>query len=181
MCPSLTEIGKSGVSCRSLDEGLHDSRGVLDRLLGVASPYACGFRRGIGSVLPTHITEAEINELIFRTTARLFSETSLGLGSSIRTVSTSNHVFRVVLGANTWPVVMPELGGYMGRDALVTHEGEDIILQLTDPHNDGKRIPVPKSVMREVERRKSPVDVEMNVTKPDGPWWFVDDCLTGNG
>jgi hypothetical protein len=178
LCPSYAQAGQRGEECRTLDEGLHDSRGILDRLRGVGSPYACGFERQAAKVELARISESEADRLATHIRQKLFSpDAKLGPGSSITTSGADSYVFQATAGATRWPVLEPKLGGFVGHDAVVTYDGEQVLLELTDPINKGAKVPVPPSAIRELQRRTGPVELEMHLAKPGGPWWFVDGCL----
>jgi hypothetical protein len=178
LCPSYAKAGQRGDECRTLDEGLHDSRGILDRIRGVGSPYACGFERQAAKVELARISESEADRLATRIRQQLFPmDAKLGPGSSITTSGSDSYVFHAKAGATKWPVLEPKLGGFVGHDAVVTYDGEQVLLELTDPINKGSKVPVPPSAIRELQRRNAPVELEMHLAKPGGPWWFVDGCL----
>lgn len=177
LCPRLEETQERNVKCRTIDEGVHDSRGLLDQMLGVGSPYACGFQRRVAKRERAPITVDQAKALSAHIRARFFSESSIGPGSMIRSVETGNYVFQASLALDTWLVVQPELGGFAGHHASVTYQSDGAILKLTDPHNYGSHFIVPQKVVQEISRHDTPVEVEANLLKPNGPWWFVDGCL----
>ena len=178
LCPSLSRTGQTGGDCRTLDEGLHDSRGVLDRLRGVGSPYACGFKRPDKRVEVAPITEAEAEELVARIRASVLSpNASLGPASDITKSQTQNYVFRAAAQTTRWIVVYPKVEGYEGYEAIITRTPDGRMLELADRRNAGKKFPIPANVFRELERRQAPADVELHLAMPGGPWWFVDGCI----
>lgn len=178
-CPELTQKGKPGGNCRTLDEGLHDSRGLLDLMLGVDSPYQCGFKRKVAKIIPTRLTDSEADRLVTQIRLGLFGpEAATGPLTDTRTVESINHVFSAKIGETVWPLVLPTYeGGNVGYDAIVNIENQRVMLKLNDPPNKGVELVVPPSVLSEIRRLDRPVEVEINLTKQGGPWWFVNGCI----
>lgn len=178
LCPRVSESGEHAVECRTWNEGVHDSRGLFDRLMGVGSPYSCDFQGRFGRKIQAPITHDEATILAQRINHWLSSDSPfISAGSSIRTVGTSNFVFSASLASDVWPLIHPEDDDFAGYNALITYRGDEATLQLTDPYNRGVELNVPKRVLQEISRHDAPVEVELNMTKPNGPWWFVDGCL----
>lgn len=178
LCPYVNESAEYASECRTWNEGVHDSRGLFDRLLGVGSPYSCDFQGRSGRVKKASITIGEATILAQRMNDWLTSDPPfMSVGSSIRTVGTSNFVFNASLTSNVWPLIYPQYEGFAGYNALITYQDDGAILQLTDPKNRDVKLNIPKKVLQEIATHEAPVDVELNMTKPNGPWWFVNGCL----
>ncbi|WP_159917298.1 DUF2235 domain-containing protein [Pantoea sp. 18069] len=178
LCPHVNESGEHAIECRTWNEGVHDSRGLFDRLLGVGSPYSCDFQGRVGRVKKAPITNGEATILAQRINDWLSSDPPfISAGSSIRTVGTSNFVFSASLASAVWPLIYPKYEDFAGYNALITYKDDEAILQLTDPKNRGVKLNIPKKVLQNISRYEAPIEVELNMTKPNGPWWFVDGCL----
>lgn len=163
--------------CRSLDEGLHDSRGVFDRLLGSPSPFACGFRRPLSHTAAGNMSQEEAFQLADRLRRRRAYDLSVGRGTGLGTRSTESYVFQAVYGAARWDVLWPKVAGYVGSAALISWGMDKVELAFTDPYNNGKSVSIPKAVLDELWHHEGRAKIELNLTKPSGPWWFVDECL----
>lgn len=168
-------------SCRKLDEGLHDSRGFLDRLTGTPSPFSCRFSRKPSRVEHEEISEAEVAELVGRYRARQAIAPVFSIRTSIQTRSTESYVMEAKVDATQWPVVNPKWEGFAGYEALIREEADGPKLMLTDRINPGVKLPIPTSVFGELRRQGGEALVEFNLIKPGGPWWFVNGCLPSEG
>lgn len=178
-CPKPAKTGKLVGDCRTLDEGLHDSRGFLDRIRGVGSPYQCDFKRRIATTVPARLTDSEADGLVTQIRQDLFGpEATTGPPTRTRTVESSNYVFAAKYGETAWPVLSPTVGGdYVGHDAKVTYEDRRVVLKLTDPQSQGAQIVIPAIVLREIRGHDDLVEVEMNSTMHGDTWWFINGCI----
>ncbi|WP_342619421.1 DUF2235 domain-containing protein [Rhodoferax sp. GW822-FHT02A01] len=163
--------------CRRLDEGLHDSRGLIDRLAGTPSPFSCGFLRNIDRIENEEIAELEAKLLIDRSRFRWEHNPAVSVLTSIHTQSTESYVMEGKLDSTSWLVVNPKWTGYEGYEAQVNNGANGSELILEDPINYGVKFPIPKIVFEELKRQGGKALIEFNILKPGGPWWFVNGCL----
>ncbi len=86
-----TEHSKTSVGpCRMIDEGLHDSRGIIDKLWGTRSAYRCGFKRQVSKTVSANIGKDEAIKLAEEIRQHRVRDFPDGLGSSIQTRSIGN-------------------------------------------------------------------------------------------
>ena len=85
------------------------------------------------------------------------------------------------MDSSKWLVIGPELGGLKGYEAVVTKGVDGHTLELTAPINQGKKLPIPANVFHELARHGGEGQVEFNLTRPGGPWWFVNRGLPSEG
>lgn len=164
--------------CRLLDEGVHDSRGFIDRFLWrVHSPYSCTFERKVHKRVKGNVAEAEAIKLIQRIRSRYASEPPIGIGTEIQTRSTENYVLEAQIAAPYWRVIHPTMGGLDGYDARVTREPDKTALSLLDPINAGTTFEIPEGVFEELKRRGGKGRVELNLSQKNKVWWFVENCV----
>lgn len=168
----------NGLHCsRTLDEGLHDSRGLWDHLTLTSSPYACGFKRRIAEIVKVSLTREDAARLAKQIRKRRHDMFANNMSEVRQMPMTGNYVFDAIQGAQSWTIVYPSVQGFNELPAIVSGNPNTPLLTLTTYYNSGINFAVPSYVIDEVKRLGGRASVERNVLKGSEPWWFVNSCL----
>jgi hypothetical protein len=156
--------------CRVLDEGLHDSRGMIDLWMGVPSPYGC-FNYRERTVRPTQISLNEAMDLTLRR-YREIGDVPPRNGSWSFSNALENYRFTSLGGPN--PVLYPRLSD-IGFNAVVVPVGGRLKVVLRGLNND-QVYTVPEKVLQRVREKSGRSDIELNLVKGQ-PRWIVNGCM----
>lgn len=156
--------------CRLLDEGLHDSRGLIDLWMGVPSPYGCSSHREV-SVRPSQISLNEAMALTERRYKGIEDITGIS-GSWLQFNFLENYRFSSLGGPN--PVLHPR-PSTIGFNAVVVPIGDRLKVVLRGLNND-QVYTVPERVLQQVRGTPGLSELELNLIKGQ-PHWIVNGCM----
>ncbi len=156
--------------CRVLDEGLHDSRGMIDLWLGVPSPYGCSNYRE-RTVRPSQMSLDDAMELTFRRYKEI-GHFPPDNGNLLRFRWLENYRF-ISLGGQH-PVLYPRISD-IGFNAVVVPVGDRLKVVLRGANND-QVFTVPERVLQRVRETSGRSELELNLIKGQ-PRWIVNGCM----
>ncbi len=160
----LKNCPKTGPT-RLVNDGLHDSRGLLDRMLGAKSPYSKGFQRTGALTVVSLIGDEEAERLFAHMEhERKKYQFDVPTLSSFR--MHDNYVFVRHQDQSEWAQVKSQ---WQTSAKVETGDGKASILFSIA---SSKPLALPESVARAVEQE--PGEVVLEVTPFNGEWhWFV--------
>lgn len=156
--------------CRILDEGLHDSRGLIDLWMGVPSPYGC-FNHREATVRPSQITPGDAMKLTLRRYEGIEDAPPIS-GSWLLFNYLENYRFTSLGGPN--PVLHPRRSD-IGFNAVVIPVGDRLKVVLRGLNND-QVYTVPERVLQRVRETSGPSELELNLITGQ-PRWIVNGCM----
>lgn len=154
--------------CRVLDEGLHDSRGTLDRWLGVPSPYGCSNHRE-RTVVPSKISPQAAMDVMRRRNSEINPRPP---GNVLSFRFLENYRF-ISLGGEH-PTLYPRVSD-IGFNAVVVPVGDRLKVVLRGLNND-QVYTVPAKVLQRIRDIPGQSQVELNLIKGQ-PRWIVNGCI----
>ena len=166
---NLPENGQQP-GCRLMDEGLHDSRGLIDRWMGVPSPYGCHNSRSL-TVKPAQISLGDAMDLTLRRYHGI-NDITWRNGGTLRFRFLENYRFTSSGGPNS--ILYPRPSD-IGFNAVVIPIGTRLKVVLRGLNND-QVYTVPEKVMRRVRENPGVSELELNLIK-GRPNWFVNECI----
>lgn len=161
-----------------LQEGLVDSRGVLDKLLGAPSPYSCSFERKLSHVVPSTTRDEEK----VRLSERLFARRNdvLPISGSFKSFqNTLNMRFGAKLNNTQWDVIPDTNPEYIAATSAAASRNKNgtVTLKIEGGKNNGKSYVVPKQVVSALANKENKFGVIELAGFEEKFWWFLDDCL----
>ncbi|MBF4554726.1 MULTISPECIES: phospholipase effector Tle1 domain-containing protein [Pseudomonas] len=156
--------------CRVLDEGLHDSRGTIDLLLRVPSPYGC-FKYREKTVRPSQMNLDDAMNLTLRRYDGI-GNFPLDNGNLLRFQWLENYRFISLGGPH--PVLYPRISD-IGFNAVVVPVGERLKVVLRGANND-QVYTVPERILQRVRETSGRSELELNLIKGE-PRWIVNGCM----
>lgn len=177
-CPGNSNYADDHRCNRTINEGLHDSRGLWDYLTFTQSPYSCNFKRSHAVPIRQSMSKNSADEL-----GAVISERRKRMRADQQSIlhelpRTENYVFGADFGSKRWKVLYPALTEFTSTDASISGDESAPTITLRDPRNFGKTLSVPSYVMTEVKRRGGSAVIEFNIANnTHTPWWFVDECV----
>lgn len=156
--------------CRVLDEGLHDSRGLIDLWMGVPSPYGCSNHRDI-TVMTSQISLDDAMDLTLRRYKGIEDMPTIS-GRWLLFNYLENYRFTSLGGPN--PVLHPRPSD-IGFNAVVIPVGNRMKVVLRGLNND-QVYTVPEQVLQQVRETSGPSQLELNLVKGQ-PRWIVNGCM----
>lgn len=154
--------------CRVLDEGLHDSRGTIDRWLGVPSPYGCSNHR------KRTVTSSKISlQAAMDITQRRNDAMSLRPPGNILSFNYLENYRFTSLGG-TSPVLYPRFSD-IGFNAVIVPVGDRLKVVLRGLNND-QVYTVPEKVLKRIRDNPGRSEIELNLIKGT-PRWIVNGCM----
>ena len=156
--------------CRVLDEGLHDSRGTIDRWLGVPSPYGC-FNHRERTVRSSQINIDDAMKLTMRRYNGI-GHFPPDNGNVLQFQWLENY--RFISQGGPHPTLYPRISD-IGFNAVVVSVGDRLKVVLRGANND-QVYTVPDRVMQRVRETSGRSELELNLIKGQ-PRWIVNGCM----
>ena len=156
--------------CRVLDEGLHDSRGTIDLLMGVPSPYGC-FNSRERTVRPSQMKLDDAMNLTLRRYDGIRSY-PMDNGNLLRFQWLENY--RFISPGGPHPVLYPRISN-IDFNAVVVPVGDRLKVVLRGANND-QVYTVPEPVLQRVRETSGRSELELNLIKGE-PRWIVNGCM----
>ena len=157
---------------RLVNDGLHDSRGLLDRMLGAVSPYSKGFQR-TGALTVDSLIEKKDAARLFAHMEHELKKYQFGVGTLSSFRMHDNYLFIRHQGQSEWQQVRSE--GQTGAKV----ENRDGTASILFSIASSKPLAFPESVVHAVESESG--EVVLEVTPFNGEWhWFVNGYIPGD-
>jgi len=156
--------------CRVLDEGLHDSRGTIDLLMGVPSPYGC-FNSRERTVRPSQMKLDDAMNLTLRRYDGI-GNYPMDNGNLLRFQWLENY--RFISPGGPHPVLYPRISN-IDFNAVVVPVGDRLKVVLRGANND-QVYTVPEPVLQRVRETSGRSELELNLIKGE-PRWIVNGCM----
>lgn len=154
---------------RMVSDGLHDSRGKLDLLMGAPSPYSKGFHREDDAVQAAPMTDELADRLFWHINDQVNARSS-DVGTITEFTQRNNFVFTRSSGSTDWKQIESDgqskgrLGYSLGVPALLFKAG---------------KLPLPEAVLETLKTEKGDVILEAALSKCRFHW-FINGYIPGD-